>query len=247
MTNNFIIVSGYHNNPNSGMEWFFPTWLQNTLLHAPHFRRLFIVATSTPPEQYRFAPSIDWIQLAGNLGNFQHILSGEKKFFMPGCPAVWMIGMWLAYANECDFIYKEQDTLAFGPWVERLYAEIGDKKAIFGTAKMHGISTVLFLVKHEFIPQFVYEYLEAGPETVSSRIAEAKVRIIEAKWPQRFARHTFGYDGDRPFNPDDQVFMVQKLTPDELQLLADRKLVWLPGPIPKGVPLFSNHNATLVP
>ena len=31
----------------------------------------------------------------------------------------------LAYHNRCDLIFKEQDCLAFGPWIDRLYAEIG--------------------------------------------------------------------------------------------------------------------------
>lgn len=243
VTPRYIIGSGYHEAPGSGLSWFHEIWAANTVAYAPHAERIFIIADGgcAPARPMRAA---DWIFLRGNLGGSGNILGNQVPvlpYFMPGCPASWMAGLWIAYINECDYVYKEQDLLAFGDWVGEMYRQIGDGKAIFGNGHIHGITTAVFLIKHDFIPYFVTAYMLAGSEDVPQRIAEMKMRMLEQRWPEHFRRYSFGFDADRPFDPTAKVFTVQKLTTDDLRTLADHKLINIAG-MPEGVPLFSNHN-----
>lgn len=242
MNRRYIIVSGYHETPGSGLSWFHQIWARNTFTHSPGAERIFIIASGNCAPAHPM--HADWIYLRGNLGCAGNILGNREPvlpYVMPGCPAMWLAGMWLAYINESDFVYKEQDALCFGDWVGEMYRQLGERQAIFGTSRIHGISTSTFLVKHRFIPTFVSLYLQAGPETVPERIAEMKVQWVEQRMKEDFCRFSFGYDTNRPFNPTDKVFTVQKLTPDELRVLADAKLINITG-MPEGVRIFSNND-----
>jgi len=247
MNRRYIIQSGFHETPGSGLSWFYRIWAENTLRYAPDHENVFIVASGgcRPIEPWLRPNCIGhWIHLQGNLGGSGNILGNKEPvlpYFMPGCPASWMVGLWLAYINECDFVYKEQDCLCFGDWVEAMYDQIGDKHAIFGNGHIHGIATSVFMVRHKFIPEFVMAYLLAGPENMPSRIAEMKIRMLEQRYPEHFCRYDFGYDVDRPFDPTAKVFTVQKLTPDDLRLLAEHRLVNIEG-MPEAVHVFSNHD-----
>lgn len=232
----YILISGYFEK-HAGMAWFHKIWRDTIQHHAnPSPERIFIIASGNCSVA---EPRGEWIRFSGDLGHCDDLLSGRKPFFMPGCPATWMAGAWLAYMNECDAIFYEQDVLAFGPWVERMYHDLGDKDVIFGRNQMQGAATSLFLVRHRYIPQFVMDYLSEGPETVISRIPETKFNRMEARKPEHYCRYSFSYDKDRPFKPTDDVFFVQKLKPFELLWLEANGLVSC-ADMPQGVEAFSN-------
>lgn len=232
----YVIISGYFAK-HHGMVWFHREWFDTLMRNAkPKPERVFIIASG---DHSHSEPRGEWIRLSGDLGHCDDLLSGRKPFFMPGCPATWMAGAWLAYMNECDALFLEQDCLAFGDFVGRMYHDLGDKDVIFGRNQMQGAATSLFLVRHRYIPQFVMDYLSEGPETVISRIPETKFNRMEARKPEHYCRYSFSYDKDRPFNPKDEVFFVQKLRPFELLWLQANGLVSC-ADMPQGVEAFSN-------
>jgi hypothetical protein len=234
----YILITGYHANPDSGLDWFHRIWWQNTYRYAATAERLFVIASPNNHPETKYG---EWITLNGDLGACGHQLHGLNDYYMCAGNALWMLGAMLAYMSECDMVYKEQDCLAFGPWVETMYRELGTGNVIVGNGQMHGISTSLFLVRHRFIPKFIMQYLAEGPENVPTRIAEHKFKRMESRWPEDFRRFSFGYDTDRPFNASEPVWYAQKFTPQELIKLSDAGVIRDLRDIPK-VPVFSNHN-----
>lgn len=164
-----------------------------------------------------------------NLGHVGALLSGEKKHEFCGWSAAMLTMAMLAYTSECDFLYKEEDCLAFGPWVSQMYADLGTRGMVFGR-KMNSppymeCSQSLFLVRHHFIPEFVRRYLELGSDGDVGNLPETKFAKMEAANPQHYARLSFGYDRERPINFDDKVWFAQKFTEQELQELNKRGLI----------------------
>lgn len=245
----YIIVSGYFQQPGASWgPWFHRLWYRNLMKWAdPKPERVFIISGSKPPLRRKG----EWITLTGNLGHCDAILKWSKTAYMPACPATWMAGLWLAYLNECDFVYLEQDCLAFGPWVKRVYNDLGmpttedpynwhGKKVAFATSIMHGAATSLFIVRHWYIPFFVKHYIESGAEDHINRIAEQKVFRMSGQWPEFYSQFSFGVDKERPLPFDNEVWFAQKFTANELRELENRKLVSCFG-MPENVDLFSNH------
>lgn len=169
------------------------------------------------------------LQLEGNLGHVGDLLNGTKKHELCGWSGAVLALAMIAYCNETDLIYKEQDCLAFGPWVDQMYADLGDKGMVFGRKMINApympCAQSLFLIRHRFIPEFVKRYIELGPENSQDNLPEHKFAKLEAAHPQHYARLSFGYDRERPINFDDKVFYAQKLSRNELEELKRRNLI----------------------
>lgn len=247
----YLLSSSYFHAPGvKWAGWFFHVWWANVLAADPRPEKVVIIAQAGCK-----VPSLKWnwrgrkimpevINLTGDIGWCDHLLKGEKKVVMPACCASWLACAWLAYMNETDLVVLEQDCFAVGPWVERLYKDLGDKQAIFGESKMQGTASSLFLIRHAFIPTFVADYLAEGPQTHLQRISETCLhRIIERK-PEQYTRFKFGCGKDKPMDIGDvkdkyNVRYFEKLTPAELLILEQQGWLSLKG-MPK-VEIFSNH------
>jgi hypothetical protein len=217
----YIIGTGYHPHPTA--RWFFDLWLENTLRFAdPKPESVVVLADSGAVIESR---DVKWISMNGDIGHVHDLIYGRKPYEYCG----WSISICtlalLAYFNECDFVFKEQDVLAFGPWVKKMYSQITNGKLILGRAKIFPAVQSLFLVKHEFIPEFVRLYLGTGDERIQENLGEFKFDLLANRYPEKFRRYSFGYDRDRPFNVADEVFYVQKLVSSEVNLLRDAGLV----------------------
>ncbi len=169
------------------------------------------------------------IALANNLGHVGDLLNNSKPHEMCGWSAAVLALAMVAYCNETDMLYKEQDCLAFGPWVEQMYKDIGTKGMVFGRKMVNApympCAQSLFLIRHHFIPEFVRRYIELGPERTADNLPEHKFAKLEELWPQHYARLSFGYDRERPINFDDPVWYAQKLTAPELEEIKRRNLL----------------------
>lgn len=232
----YMVISGYHADKSDAWQgWFYRLWWHHNIEGISPEK---VVIISTVPAPVGSAGH--WIKLEANIGHCDEMLLNGRDLFMPGCPATWMAGAWLAYASECDLLYLEQDMLAFGPWLDQLYHDLGRKQAIFGTGKMHkGSSTSLFLVRWNYIPEWCRDYLAEGKEDVYDRLPERKwFRMAERK-PEHYARLSFGFDTDRPLDMAARVWYAQKFTIQEMAELAKRRLITAVD-IPR-VQLFSNH------
>lgn len=172
---------------------------------------------------------VDVIYLQGNCGHCGDLLSGRKKNEFCGWTASVMATAMLAYSNECDFVYIEQDTMAFGPWIEQCYSEMGDRELAFGkrmlTAPHMSCANAIMLVKHRFIPTFVSRHLSYGSDGVIGNLTEDKTVHIERDFPDKCCRFSMGVDRERPIHFDAKVWYAQKFTPMEIEEIKRRNLV----------------------
>lgn len=236
-----MVISGYHTDVEAKWQpWFHQLWWDHNIapIQASGLETVTIFATQNAIEPSRKFGH--WLRSLGDLGHCDDVISGRKKVFCPHCPASWIAGAWLAYMNECDLIYIEQDCLCFGPWLEQMYKDLITTGMVFGNGKYHGgSSTCLFLIQHRFIPEWTNQYIREGHERVSERIAEFKMRDLRQRYPERYNTLSFGYDTDRPFNMEDKVFYLQKISAIEMMRLMQAGLV--ETKVMPAVERFSNH------
>ena len=247
---NYLLGSGYFNRPGTNMDWFWPIWIDNTSKATGLNKAVVISAGGTKAP----TPLPDWVKLLtldGDLGHIGDILAGKKSFPFSSCTVEFCALALLAYVNNSDFIYKEQDMLAFGPWVETMYAACKGKQMVIGRGIRNPANNSLFLIKHAFLPEFVRYYLGTTPED-TGYIAEQKFKDLATSDPKNVGYYDFGYDKDRPFNHRDHVWCAQKLNGAELSLLRHVGLVSYATEAPREGFTFSNdpmklHNQNQVP
>lgn len=233
-----MIGTSYFSNPNreNAIRWMFKKWRENTS-NVPAGKVLTVTLagclTGSDPlinEQF--------VHIDGDIGSVGDILHGRKSHFMEACPASIMLCAWAAYLDECDFIFKEQDCLAFGPWVDRLYSDCGELCGVFGRCRLMGSACSLFLIRHSSIPQFCADYISTGPLNIQS-LMEHKFMSLANRFPKRWGYHSMGVDRDRPLPFNDEAWYAQQFTHAEMLELGRRNLVDLEGmPVAK---CFTNN------
>lgn len=218
--NKYWIGTGHHVSPHYDTAEFRKIWKRNTLKYASPERIMTIESASSP-----IVGSQDWIALRGDIGSLDEIYGDIKPYPYPGSfVAVCTLAL-LAYQDESDFIFKEQDCLAFGKWPEQLYADLGASGMVIGRAVAMPCAVSLILMKHWFIPTFVSWYLSSPSEKCEENLIEHKMARWQQQQPDLIKYNTFGYDRDRPFNADDPVWYGQKFTRDDLAFLANKGLI----------------------
>jgi hypothetical protein len=231
----YTVLSGYHQRT-PAQQWFFHIWWENVMRYTNPERVIVLGSgSSVVPDG-----GGHWIVLSGDLGHCGQVLSVEKPYHFCGGTSSVLALLMLAYCNETDALFKEQDLLAFGPYVEKMYEEIGDHGCIFGNCRQMGTTQSLMLVRHWFIPELVRMYLGTGQEKHPQNVGESKFRRLEEEFPEKFCRYSFGVDRDRPIPYDDPIFFCQKMTNEELRELAKRGLIDITN-MPDIEGAFSNH------
>ena len=236
MKHKFTVGSGFYCKPDQTFDKFFPIWWDNLHRYAEP-KEVIILAAGTGPRPVNKRGK--WIELPGDLGHV-HDLNGSnpnvrKPYHWCGWSISFVTLALLAYANESDFLYVEQDVLAFGPYVDRMYQEIGGAGMIFGRAKCMPAVQSLVLCKFEFIPEFVRLFMGTGSEQLKKNEGELKFLKLEQDNPGKFARYSFGFDRDRPFNLKEPIFYLQHIMPDEMRQLVKA------GLLPKDTPILENQ------
>lgn len=230
----YSIGSGYFCRTDA-QRWFYKIWEDNTFKYASPESVFIVGGGGQLPDSPTLKAKNSIISINGDIGHVGQLLSGEKPYEFSGWSITICILALCAYYNETDFIFKEQDTLCFGAWVDKMYDEIGERNVIFGKNKLMGCAQSIFLVKHQFIPRFVSLYLNTGGERDRNNLGEHKFMGLLNQFPNDFAQFSFGYDRDRPFDVTDSVFYVQKLTASELNELKSAGLVSFDGDPPCGL------------
>ena len=129
----YLIGSGYVPSPSN--EKFLEIWADNFTKHPvpDGCSRIVIAGVGDGPRPVvSVGFKVEWVGLQGNLGHVGDLIHGRKDYEICGWTAAVCALAMLAYCDESDFIYKEQDCLCFGPWVEQLYADMGDGDMAFG-------------------------------------------------------------------------------------------------------------------
>lgn len=227
----YLLGSSFYERGKGGAtarQLFSVLWRHNNLQVTPQPTRTVVICEGSSKLGFHH-PDVDVINLSGDLGHCGHLLSGEKPHEFSSWSASMCALAMIAYDDEADFIYKESDCLAFGPWVQQMYADMGDGDLVFGprmkTAPWMPCAQSLFLVRHRFMPQFVAEYLSLGGDRDIQNLGEHKMRKIADNYGPSKCRHlSFGVDRERPIPWDAPVFYVQQMTPEELIELRNRGL-----------------------
>lgn len=170
-------------------------------------------------------PDVENIKLSGDLGHLSCLLTGRKPHKFSGAGAAILTLAMIAYCNESDFIYKEQDSLCFGNWVDALYDSCGDGGAAIGPFEPAPSGTALMLFRHHSIPEIVGRYLLSRPEHDIHSLVEHHYRDMAKDDPKLFRHYSMGYDKRRPVNFDDETFWIQQPNQEDINELKRRNLL----------------------
>lgn len=214
----YLIGSGYFPNPCQLIpaQEMAETWLACIRRYAsPQPERILIV---TAGGYSPTLPGADILVCKGDLGNLSHKVAGQVNHDFAGWMPPMFIGAMVAYNEGLDYVFQEQDCIAFGPYIEQMYQDMGQKKAVIG-GRVHGVgepaSQSLFLVRHAYIWQFLRDYLIEGPDDNEWNRGEKKFGRMRDKKPNEIGTLSFGVDRDRPIPWKKPVFSVQQWSREE--------------------------------
>lgn len=231
MNKNYTLISGYHREKHlGGRDTFFPIWMANILKLTPLPQQLIIICDSgsiPPMDDLPSAPpfKVTPLPLTGDLGNCHALLNGIKPHKFSGWTGAVLTGAMASYSNESHMIWYEQDVIHYGDIVGKMFDEIGDGGIIFGSTAGMPSAQSLFLVKHEFLPDFTQLFLSQGSQQMKENLGENIFFNLEQANPAMWKRFSFGYDRTRPVNYDDPVFYMQHISDSELEELRLRKMI----------------------
>ena len=227
----YLCGSGYHREKHlGGRDEFFPIWMRNLQKLTPLPQQLIIIADTgarPPMDDLSAAPPfpVTVIPLTGDLGNAHALLHGIKPHKFSGWTGAVCAAAMIAYCDELDFIFVEQDVLSVGDVIGRMYEEIGDAGIIYGKCDWMPAEQSLFLVRHFYIPEFVRLFLSQGRQNVEENLGEHLFLKMTHENPTMWYQFSMQFGRNRPINFDEPVWYAQKFTPEELQELKRRNLI----------------------
>lgn len=239
MSSKILLGSGFFSKWGRAADWFYHQWgVAITKSFGPRIDRAFVVCSGGSHPQECVWRDERLIHLRGNLGGGDE--TSAKGYATCGWGGAMLATAMLAYANQTDYAWVEQDVLVFGDVLDQMYKDMGDKNMVFGQRPIPDEAcTSLFLVRWQFIPEFVTQYLLEGNETHAQRTPERKFYRMRHRCPEDYAVLSFGCDRERP-TPETLPFYVHKLTPVELRELEKRGLVDC-HEMPDGFVRATNH------
>lgn len=201
-----IIGSGYFKADQKCEDFFIQHWLPNTLMVKSD--KIFITNCASP--QIKTGKNVEWLNLTRNPVHGKNL---KENVQFAGWDLGFIHGALYAYSCKCDYIYKEQDCLAFGNWLEKMYKQCRGKQMVTGELWNHPkrdytIELSLILIKYDFIMPFLTQ-LFAIPGTANKMRPEKKFLIIRDNNPELIGTIDFGYGGNRPFECN-ECFYIQK-------------------------------------
>lgn len=203
-----VVGTGYFKADQKCEDFFEHHWLPNTLRFS-NPDKVFVV-NSASPEIQGLPNVVEWLNLTRNP---EHGSNLKENVQFGGWSLGFIHGALYAYSCNCDYIYKEQDCLAFGNWVERMYSCCENKKMVTGELWNHNkrnyiMELCLVLIKYDFILPFLAELL-SNKGTANKVRPEKKFLDIRDNHPEEIGTLDFGYGGNRPFKISD-CFYIQK-------------------------------------
>lgn len=133
-----------------------------------------------------------------------------------------MVGAQIAFCNEMDYVFIEQDCLVYG--LDKAITWAQGKNFIYGYGEwgLHpGWAETSFLyIKYEFIPEFLKicneSYYHSASQKPKTEVAWHNMfKNVADFWP-------FGYGRKKNINFNDEVFYIHKLTDAELEKLLEK-------------------------
>jgi hypothetical protein len=220
------VVTGFWAEPDDDEKLqFLQLWLRNTCLVCDP-ASIIILNVSKIPLSQRYSNCID---IGHNLGHVRDLdrLPILQRPQLAGWSSGFLLGAMLAYSRNADYIYKEQDCLAFGPWLDGLYGELDSLEADMLVGRFehrYQIEQSLTIVRHSFIPIVVQAYLAIELDDATLRPELKFLRIMNSH-SERIRFFSFGAGRNRPIDFDAPIFYCQHLTSVEIEDLAARGLI----------------------
>jgi len=213
---NYLIGTAYHH----ASEWdesLFKIWEENTLKYCDRFYCISTVKRNGSPNE---------ILVHHNLGHIHDLLARNQKGLSGWGAHVATLAM-IAYCAGKDFMFKESDCIWHGDVPFQLYQDLGSAKVVFGkkmeSEPFMSCSQSTFLIKHDFIPEFVSSYL-ALPDDIEM-LTEDKFVELERLSPDKYARTSCCVDRERPIPYDSPVWSVQQVKETELEEMRERGII----------------------
>lgn len=198
-----------------GAQEFFDLWYANT---RKYYSDAEIVLLGPDVPDITNKCNIKVLESYDNLGHVGDYIHNRKHGRWCGWTAAVVFGMMHAYVKNVDFIYKEQDCLAFGNYVQRMYNDCEGFDIVYGSCRIMGAAQSLFLVKRNAIPDVISSLAHDEDKIVLPEIKFARL-------PVKQTRLSFGYDRDRPWNPNDSEFYIQQISGQDFTQLEENKLI----------------------
>ena len=217
----YIIGTGYYDDGKASSA-FFETWMRNTTKYAPCTPDDIVIVNAASIPLTDFGGT--WLNMRHNYGHVKNMDKDEKY---GGWWLGFMMGAMVAYHHHADFIYKEQDCLAFGPWVKRLYDEAQQKRAGVLVGRFdhkYKVEQSLVFVRRKAIPGLIQQYLAINASDVCPR-PELKFSMIMDKWPKEMTYMDMGCGRNRPIPYKAKCFYAQKLSRVEMDCLRAQGLL----------------------
>jgi hypothetical protein len=223
----YVIGSGYIGSSMAHNQ-FFDIWCRN-IMKNPDLNPSKIVVCCSKDQAPTSCPHfVQLIRVSGNLGHICR--DSSQRHQLEGWACDVMITALIAYNDESDFLFIEQDCLAFGPFASTLQKECGEEGMIFGSNSWMPSAQSLFYVRHAFIPDFVHKYL--GKKIADRKIGgEDAFSQMQNEFGARVKRMSFGFDRDRPpggfssMTNEPAPWYVQQISLAEIKQLRDCGLI----------------------
>lgn len=187
----------------------FNRWLDNTALVSEN---IVVVDNSERPLNQESLWPARAIRCERNLGHVCNRLAATPTPLL-GWSMSWIQSALVAYADGCDFIYKEQDCFAFGDWLT-IVRNNQETAMSFGRNQVVGCEQSLFYIQHHYILTAVRNYL-AMQEHDCDLIPEQKFMRMRSHSPSDVGYHSLPGGRDRPLPNLKKPFYAQKITPEE--------------------------------
>lgn len=219
---NYMVYTGFVNNividkyANKNAQDFFDIWYKNTRKYINENISIIILGPDSP--NIDNTENIKILETYDNLGHVGEYINNSRVGRWCGWTAAIVFGMIHAYVKNVDFVYKEQDCLAFGDYIERMYKDCEGHDIVYGSYTIMDVAQSLFLVKRDAIPDVIASLAKDDDKNV---LPEHKF----LKLPVKQKRLSFGYDRDRPFNENDSCFYIQQLSTHDLEKLINKGLI----------------------
>lgn len=212
----FLVISGYSNDEANHLDQqlFHNLWAWNTPFPCV------IVDNAQYPLVVTHRPDIRVLRMRDAIGhNWKHF-RGKAEPYLGGWSVAWLLGGWIAYSERKDMLFKEQDCLAFGDWVDHIYGVANERNAdvVYGEGSA-GLSCEqsIFLVRWRAIPHFFSAYT-AFEEGDGIKMPEDKFEEMAKRPgnPHKMAKFNLPGGRTHPMPTDNKTWYGQQFTRDEL-------------------------------
>lgn len=187
-------------------EQFYSDWMSNTLDANP--AAVVVVDNSMTGLANPLGAQV--IRIRNNLGHSaNHALRGSK---LMGWSMSWILPAMIAYSENLDFVYKEQDCLAFGDWTNHIRLGM----ICIGRHPTMPCEQSLFWMRRSFIPEFVAAYME-HPDPDNHTVTEDKMVQASRRFEGLVTFFAMPFGRLRPLTyHKDRPWYAQRFSSDEM-------------------------------